>query len=177
MTWEQLSRARSQNVLKYILSQLKSAGVDISNYNYTEGGGYNGDGTSGPNPGMTEDGKPYAISIDGTFNNVDNTGKSRNDFGKPHATKAEYDIYKFILISADISGIVEDPNITKPAGKTFTDYSILFTPVSDRIIKLKHSKEQRNPRELEIAKKVANKALECSFTGTGLSKKLVQVQK
>jgi hypothetical protein len=172
MTWEQLSRARSKNVTDYLYAQLKAIGVDVSAAEVTVGGGTNGDGTTGPNPGKDPKGNDYAISVDGTYNNVYNTKQAierRNEYGEPLATKEEYNKYKFVLLSADISGDVVEPVFDDPKVTYFRNYSLEIRVKSTRIVKVKHGDiERRKPYGIQKHEDVVNKvSLKCSFTGAG----------
>ncbi len=107
LTWKQLSQKRLENLKNYIISELSSIGVEINNLAYSENldsDGENGDGSSGPNPGIVHKndpaakkalGKQYTLSTDGKYTNID-SAKNVNKYGKPHTTKSEYDKYKYV---------------------------------------------------------------------------------
>jgi len=125
LTWAKLSEERSNNVKAYLLQKFKDNGIVISNDVVTVyGGGTNLDGTSGPNP-------PVGSTI--TTNGI-TPGKSVPTGPKkvPHATKQEYDVYKYVIIAVEVKGIPVIP--VKPEtdqGESITvqNFGITFLPL------------------------------------------------
>lgn len=111
LTWADLSKQRANKVYEEIYRRLEELGVTFTNKHRVLRGGLNDDGTSGPNPGTNEDGLQYAISVDGTYNNIYKkpTPEEINKKGAPHNTKEEYDQYKFCTVEVFISGFGELP--------------------------------------------------------------------
>lgn len=108
MTFQELSNARIKTATEIIFEELTNIGVlvDTDTKSSVDTVGTNADGTSGPNPPPSMDGKSYYFIPKGPFKmeppckkNGDVVGGvkcNRNECGAPHATKAEYDKYKYI---------------------------------------------------------------------------------
>ena len=79
MTWADLSKARASNVTEAIKTGLKSVGVIVSDSIVVElRGGYNGDGSSGPNPPKEDSkGKSYSLTSDGKTIITDETQRNK----------------------------------------------------------------------------------------------------
>jgi len=174
LTFKQLSELRLQTAIKYLLEQLKTQlKCDLSNYTTTKGGGYNGDGTSGPNPPVGN-----FVPTDGTFNNIVNnpTAEVRNQFGPPLANKAAYNNFKFLLLTADINGLTVIPPEDEPKVLVYQNYLVSFG--SGDIVKLKRKHANMDQGGMDLKRKVKNKALKCSFTTDAQgTTKLVQIAK
>lgn len=130
LTWAELSKQRADKVYQELYSRLSEIGVKFTNNHKVLRGGKNGDGTSGPNPGKNNEGVQYAISKDGTFNNVYSRKELNssiiNEFGKPLVSKGEYDKYKFMIFEVDI--IVKTKFIGEPVTEVIMgrEYSVEF---------------------------------------------------
>jgi len=123
MTWNQLSKARAENVYKIITSRLQEIGVVISpQITKTLKGGYNGDGSSGPDPAnkFTFDTgtKTTAMRYSKTGGELEGlSGPDANRYGadrygKLLSTQAESHQYKFC--TALIKFIVAAPGQEEP---------------------------------------------------------------
>jgi hypothetical protein len=104
MTWEDLSKARANNVTEAIKTGLKSVGVIVPDSISIElRGGYNGDGTSGPNPA-----KPKSLTTDGKTIVTDE--KLRNQqfpivpgtITQPSTNVVDYDPFKFCIANCTL---------------------------------------------------------------------------
>jgi hypothetical protein len=108
-TWKQLSHERSEKIYEKVKGELEKLGVDFESDHKIFVYGTNGDGTSGPNPGKNEKGVQYEISKDGSYNNKYNRNELTDDVvkakGDPHATKEEYDQYKFATLDVELVGL------------------------------------------------------------------------
>jgi hypothetical protein len=136
LTWAQLSEQRANKVYEEIYNRLAELGVKFKNNHKVLRGGLNGDGSSGPNPGKNDKGQQYTISRDGSYNNVlsknEYTPENINKLGDPHATKQDYDKYKFCIVEVVVSGLyVEDPDPYTEITKS-REWSIEFK-VSDKM--------------------------------------------
>lgn len=104
MTWNDLSKARANNVKTELVKRLATLGITVPENIVKLRGGYNNDGTSGPNPGKIPGANGQlvqaVISADGTYNNVikSPTDADINKYGTPHTNKSEYDQYKFLIL-------------------------------------------------------------------------------
>lgn len=176
LTWAQLSEARANNAAKYFVNAIEPLGIDVSsNFELITGGGYNGDGTSGPNPGKDPDGNQYAISSNGRFKDLVKPGYDINEKGAPLASKDEYDRFKFILISADIVPYdKQNPVYPEPGFFKSRNYTMAILPKGTNTVKLSYNTKEFIPKQLEKRNQVINKCLKCSFTGEGLKKRLVK---
>lgn len=133
LTWAELSSLRSEKVKIEIYRKLEELGVITSNGTIEVKGGWNGDGTSGPNPGLNPEGKQYAISKDGTYDNYYRTvtKEIRNQYGKPHNTKEEYDKYKWIMVSITLVGVIEQKPNPEEGKIYFKEYTLEISPKKD----------------------------------------------
>ena len=165
LSWADLSRARANNVKTELVNQLVKIGISVPDSVIQLKGGKNGDGTTGPQPGIIDNGKGQmvqaALSTDGKFNNVitdpAQIKAAINTFPKdapsaPHATKAEYDQYKFLLVECklevtyEIKSVV--PNKIQSRGYTmeinaYKKPGTIKFPVSARIPKIEIFKSSK----------------------------------
>jgi hypothetical protein len=130
LTWAQLSEQRANKVYEEIYKRLSELGVKFTNKHKVLRGGTNRDGTSGPNPGVNEDGVQYTISVDGTYRNTikDPSDEQINEYGAPHPTKDEYDVHKFCTVEVFISGLIEpdvEPDVEIEVVRS-RDYSMVL---------------------------------------------------
>ena len=133
LTWADLSSKRAKNTKEQLYAKLESLGVITSEGTIEFKGGYNGDGTSGPNPGYNPKGKPYLISKDGTFDNYYKTATKeiRNQYGTPLNTKEEYDIYKWIMVSIPLVESIDVVDPVKPTQIYYKGYDLEITPFNN----------------------------------------------
>ena len=108
LTFLQLSNARIKTAQEIIFEELTNIGVlvDSETISKIDNTGTNKDGTSGPNPPASIGPNRYYFIPKGNYTMnppcKDNTTVvkgvkcNRNECGAPHATKAEYDQYKYI---------------------------------------------------------------------------------
>jgi len=108
LTFLQLSNARIKTAQEIIFEELTNIGVlvDSETISKIDNTGTNKDGTSGPNPPASIGPNKYYFIPKGNYTMnppcKDNTTVvkgvkcNRNECGAPHATKAEYDQYKYI---------------------------------------------------------------------------------
>lgn len=130
-TWAQLSKERSDAVYEELKARLKEIGIETDDTAVIKRAGYNGDGTSGPNPGKIPvkqtDGSivmtQAALSRDGTFDNVitdkqeiENSLNLYNKLAKPSDNKDDYDKWKFIIMTCDIVAVVNKIIPVPPTG-------------------------------------------------------------
>jgi hypothetical protein len=120
LSWADLSRARANNVKQSLITQLTALGVAVPESVVELKGGTNGDGTSGPQPGIIDNGSgkmvQAALSTDGKYNNVISDPaeikKVINSFpttspSAPNATKDMYEQYKFLLVECTLEATYE----------------------------------------------------------------------
>jgi hypothetical protein len=101
-TWAQLSKERAENVKNSLVTGLQGIGVDVPTNVIFLKGGFNGDGTSGPNPPKTDNkGKNYNLTSDG-ITIIEDNDQNRNSKGTPHADINDYLQYKFCIISVTL---------------------------------------------------------------------------
>ena len=101
-TWSQLSKERAENVKTSLVTGLQGVGVSVPKNVIFLKGGFNGDGTSGPNPPRKDDkGKTYNVTSDG-ITIIEDTDQNRNTKGTPHTNIGEYLQYKFCIISVTL---------------------------------------------------------------------------
>lgn len=133
LTWADLSSKRAKNTKEQLYAKLESLGVITSEGTIEFKGGYNGDGTSGPNPGYNPEGKPYLISKDGTFDNYYKTATKeiRNQYGNPLNTKEAYDIYKWIMVSITLVAVIKNKVPVKPTEIYYKGYDLEITPFNN----------------------------------------------
>jgi len=107
LTWAELSSRRAKNVSKEIIGRLGELGIIVPKGVIELKLGENGDGTSGPNPGKNDEGKQYAISKDGTYDNFYTKIKSEelNRFGAPLPSKSDYNQFKWLIVDCEIEMI------------------------------------------------------------------------
>lgn len=128
MTWAELSKARANNVKNEIIKRLTSIGITVPDNVVKLKGGYNPDGTSGPNPGKITGANGQlvqaVISADGTYNNVikNPSPQDINKFGAPLNTKEEYDKFKFLVMVCKLE-ITYSQDIPVPPMKVL-DYTM-----------------------------------------------------
>lgn len=158
LTWAQLSSKRSETVTLEIKRRLEELGVEFPDNVITVKSGFNGDGTSGPNPGFTTDGKPYTISADGTFNNIINnpTAEQRNQFGAPLASKDQYDQYKWLVVDCTIIAVDKTNPIPSEKVEAIGEYNMLI-------------KQFKKPGQMKLPKSKPKKTEELK-TGTRSTK-------
>jgi hypothetical protein len=173
LSWRELTEARGLKVKEYILTQLQAIGVDITKVMPTPIGlGYNKDGTSGPQPGKNKNGAQYTLTSDGKFNNViketpealafpgivDAAGTQAT---APHATKEEYDQYKFVLAAAHVSVVANETDVPKPGVKVSGTYIITFNQMDKGTVVDPNSRKQPKHSEWQLKDKKENPALKC----------------
>lgn len=125
-TWKQLSQDRANNVYNIISAKLKEIGVTMSpKITKVLRGGYNGDGTSGPDPS-----KDFTLRSGQTTNQMgwSKTGAERQsgntsdleryvgNYGTLLKSSQESDQYKFCIANADF--IIKAPNQERPTEPT-----------------------------------------------------------
>ena len=173
LSWRELTEARGMKVKEYILTQLQAIGVDITKVMPTPIGlGFNKDGTSGPQPGKNKEGVQYTLTSDGKFNNVIKTTPEALAFpgiadengtkvNAPHATKEEYDRYKFVLATAHVSVVANETVIPKPGVKVSGTYIITFNQMDKGTVVDPNNRKQPKHSEWQLKDKKENPALEC----------------
>jgi hypothetical protein len=133
MTWAELSTARGQNVKTELLKQLQQLGIDVSKaVNAPILLGYNGDGTSGPNPPSN-----YNITSDGKTIIPKPSEEELNKFGKPLTGEAAYEQYKFVVVTAQIDQIPDDEPIPQTKETKILNFYLKVFPQSDKVVQLK----------------------------------------
>lgn len=154
MTFEELSKKRSDATYEYIIGRLKEIG--ISNWcdgekitlNYK---GENGDGTSGPNPPPGN----YYVPKGGVSSQAVLDNKNRGEFGTPHKSKSEYDVHKYNRLSVGIGFDFEVPPIdddtdkvppVDPFKEEKTKYNVKFYGKTKSKWKFKWKKIQYRPK-------------------------------
>lgn len=96
-------KKRAENVKNNLVSGLQGIGVSVPTNVIVLKGGFNGDGTSGPNPPKKDSsGKTYNITTDGTKNTIQNDEKLRDAKGTPHTNINDYLQYKFCIIDVEL---------------------------------------------------------------------------
>ena len=134
MTFEELSKKRSDATYEYVIGRLKEIGItnwcdgEKITLNYK---GENGDGTSGPNPPSGN----YYVPKGGVSSQAVLDNKNRNEFGAPHKSKSEYDVHKYNRLSVGIGFDFEVPpeegdktieKVDLPTDKENTKYNVKF---------------------------------------------------
>jgi hypothetical protein len=126
-TWAQLSQKRAAAVRDSIVTRLAELGITVPSNIITLKGGKNltNDGTSGPNPPVG-----YNFSTNGIDIVNDQTKRTDTRLGNngvPHATKSEYDQYKFLVVTctAEVSYDMPAPGV--PNEVASRGYNMLIT--------------------------------------------------
>lgn len=178
MTFEELSKKRSDATYEYVIGRLKEIGItnwcdgEKITLNYK---GENGDGTSGPNPPSGN----YYVPKDGVSSQAVLDDKNRGEFGTPHKSKSEYNVHKYNRLSVGIGFDFEvppeenDPDRVPPVDpfkEEKTKYNVKFYGKTKGKWKFKWNKIQyrrktKKPRNIDVQacrapgsrnKKVAN---------------------
>jgi len=134
MTFEELSKKRSDSTYSYVMKRLNDIGITewCNTQNVTlNNKGQNGDGTSGPNPPTGNYYVPKgSVSSQAVLDN-----KNRNEFGEPHKTKPEYNTHKYNRIDVGLgfdfkipagTGNETPPELTIPEFIDKTNYTVKF---------------------------------------------------
>jgi hypothetical protein len=134
LTFEELSKKRSESTYQYLMGRLKEIGITEwcstqkveLNYN-----GENGDGTSGPNPPSGN----YYVPKGGVSSKAVLDDKNRNEFGTPHNSKVEYDVHKYNRVNVGLAfdfstppvdGTEIPPKIKEPVPNDGKKYNVKF---------------------------------------------------
>jgi len=139
-TWNQLSQDRAERVYTILVSKLQELGVTLSpSIQKILRGGYNGDGSSGPDPSryftLRSGKRTLNMSYSKTgaeklINDPDDERFGADKYGGLLKSSQESDKYKFCVALADIIIKVKkgenDP--LKPSVLYYQGYSILLTP-------------------------------------------------
>ena len=154
MTFEELSKKRSDATYEYVIGRLKEIGItnwcdgEKITLNYK---GKNGDGTSGPNP---PSGK-YYVPKGGVSSQAVLDDKNRNEFGTPHKSKSEYDAHKYNRLSVGIGFDFEVPpeegdktegDFLPKSGEEKTKYNVKFYGKTKGKWRFKWNKIQYRPK-------------------------------
>ena len=103
ITWVELSKKRAENVKNSLVSGLEGIGIAVPTTIPVLKGGWNGDGTSGPNPPKKDSsGNTYTITTDGTKNTIQKDETLRNSKKEPHTNIDDYLQYKFCIINVEL---------------------------------------------------------------------------
>jgi hypothetical protein len=152
MTWNQLSKDRADKVYQIMTERLSSIGVTVSqSVQKILRGGYNGDGSSGPDParkfafytGRTND---MAYSSDGAKRL---TGPDENrktfSYGTLLQTQVESDQYKFCIVIAKIriKASAEQKEPLKPIVTKSQGYTLELAPLYKEKTKNNNGKLKR----------------------------------
>jgi hypothetical protein len=125
MTWADLSKARANNVTEAIKVGLKSVGVIVPNSISVElRGGYNGDGTSGPNPPA-----PNSLTTDGKTIVTDE--KLRTAKGNPHSNIDDYSPYKFCIANCTLETTWKEVDTDIPNPYVFKKFKNFEMEISE----------------------------------------------
>ena len=157
-----LSKDRTTNVVNTITKALQNIGVEVPQptVNFK---GKNGDGSSGPHPR-----DPYKMVKDeGDTQTVDNN-QDRTAYGAPLNTDADYDKFKYCIVTLVISGKVEgDEDEGKVEADTelkqvTQEWGLRLAMKRRRKIKLPNwrisfKKRYKNPRRRKITSKMLTK--------------------
>lgn len=154
VTWSVLSKDRVEKVYEVLIGKLSSIGVTLDpKLQKVLRGGYNGDGSSGPDPskkftfydGKTTNNMAYSTTGADRLTGPDEQRKAF-EYGGLLSTQKDSDQYKFCLVVAKIKITAKEqgppemkPTITKSQG-----YSLLLTPLykeKEKEIKLKGGKQ------------------------------------
>ena len=119
-TWAQLSQKRAGNVKTEIVNQLTALGITVPPSVISLRGGYNKDGTTGPNPPVG-----FNLSPDGIAINNDET--KRGEFGAPLASKEAYDQFKFLVVTCTAEVTYTTPVTEIPDEVSSRGYNMLIT--------------------------------------------------
>ena len=154
MTFEELSKKRSDTTYLYVIRRLKEIGItewcdgEKITLNYK---GENGDGTSGPNPPSGN----YYVPKGGVSSQPVLDNKNRNEFGIPHKSKAEYDVHKYNRLSVGIGfdfytppefGSKTEGDDGLPTDEFSTKYNVKFYGKTKAKWKFKWNKIQYRPK-------------------------------
>lgn len=138
-TWNQLSNDRAEKVYQLMTQKLSSIGVGLDpTLQKVLRGGYNGDGSSGPDPsnnftfydGTKTNGMSYSTTGADKLSGPDNK-RQKFTYNKLLSTQLESDPYKFCLVIAKIK-ITANQKGTEPMEPTVTKsqgYSLKLTPL------------------------------------------------
>lgn len=137
-TWLDLSKERAENVKNSLVTGLKGVGVSVPNNVIELKGGFNGDGTSGPNPPRKDkNGKSYTLTSDGKTI-IKDTDEERNKpfpngggtITTPSTNIDDYLQFKFCIINVTFqvvwSSLSED--IKEYEEITFKNYTMEIEP-------------------------------------------------
>lgn len=137
-TWNQLSKDRAERVYQIIVEKLNGVGITVSQQvQKILRGGYNGDGTSGPDPakkflfygGKPTNGMSYSTTGADKLTGPDEKRKIFN-YGKLLQTQEESDQYKFCIVIGKVL-IKANANQPKPLQPKYTfsqGYSLELKP-------------------------------------------------
>lgn len=128
LSFAQLSKLRNDSVRDYIMQRLTELGITLwcskENNIVQNINGSNGDGTSGPNPPAPT---PFIPKGQTAMNPPSTDNAKRNEFGQPHTTKEEYDVYKYTRPTLTVAFSVNNPpDDVSPAETTKTVYDVQF---------------------------------------------------
>jgi len=138
-TWNQLSQDRAQKVYEILTSKLTDLGVVLSpSIQKILRGGFNGDGTSGPDPsryftlrsGKKTSNMSYSKTGVEKLMDPDDKRFGANKYGGLLKSSEESDKYKFCVAMADIIIKVKkgEPDPLKPSVLFYQGYSIVLEP-------------------------------------------------
>lgn len=138
-TWNQLSNDRAEKVYQLMTQKLSSIGVGLDpTLQKVLRGGYNGDGSSGPDPsnnftfydGTKTNGMSYSTTGADKLSGPDNK-RQKFTYNQLLSTQLESDPYKFCLVIAKIK-ITANQTGTEPMQPTVTKsqgYSLKLSPL------------------------------------------------
>ena len=153
-TWNQLSQDRAERVYTILVSKLQELGVVLSpSIQKLLRGGFNGDGTSGPDPSKSFTLRSGRQSLNMSYSKTgaeklsgpDEKRFGADKYGGLLKSSQESDKYKFCIAMADIIIKVkkgDQPDPLKPSTLYYQGYSIVLNPEYKTIkyTKLKNKK-------------------------------------
>jgi len=162
-SFAQLSKLRNDSVRDFIMQRLNEMGITLwcSTQNNIKQNinGSNSDGTSGPNPPKP---LPFIPKGQSSMKPPSTDESKRNEFGEPHASKEEYDLYKYTRPSLTIAFAMEPPPIkTPPMEDVSTVYNVEFFKGKTKIAKVS-TRNTPKFKALQIPRvKLTSKMVEC----------------
>lgn len=185
VTWDKLSMDRGERVYQLITQKLSAIGVGLDqSLQKVLRGGYNGDGSSGPDPanrftfydGRTTNGMSYSSNGADKLSGPDSKRKVFS-YGQLLSTQIESDQYKFCLVVAKIK-ITANQTGVEPVTPSFTKsqgYTLELNPLykqKEFTGKLKPAKGAYKPKGgggggggPEKVQKVKGKMAQCAAYG------------
>lgn len=139
ITWVELSKRRAENVKNSLVTGLQGIGITVPTNIPILKGGFNGDGTSGPNPPKQDSkGNQYSLTTDGTKNTIKTDEKLRNIVNnktiEPHTDINQYLQYKFCIINVELQ--VQWNSLPEDVKKFETIVSKNFTMEIKSLVKI-----------------------------------------